>query len=443
MVEQAGMIDVTETRQDRAGMRAAPRTPGVIQVFSETIGAGFQSHELNRLSRIGRDREAEISIDDTQISRFHALLAPATGGVLVTDLGSRNGTFLDGRRLGPDEVLASPGAVLRCGGTLLRVVDDVAPFRNWTVQPGSRLVGGPSLGIVRKLLKNVARQRHAVLIEGETGTGKEVVARELHDLSATEGQYIAVNCSAIPAELVESELFGHSRGAFSGSDRHRAGLFRAAHRGTLLLDELGDLPASAQAKLLRAMELREIRPVGEDRAVPVDVRVVGATNVDLARRVEEGLFRADLFHRIAVWKIHLPPLRARMEDVPLLAAHLLGDSGLSFGVELMEKFMLASWPGNVRELRNAVTTAMAEAEENQQTQLRPEHLPPQGEGELLQPAARTDPEAAARRSRLEAALLRNQGNISHVAKELGCTRPWLYLEMKRLNIDPTLFRKRR
>ncbi|MBI5533987.1 MAG: sigma 54-interacting transcriptional regulator [Deltaproteobacteria bacterium] len=437
------MADVTETRQDRAGMRVAPPTPGVVQVFSETTGAGLIGFELARLSRIGRDKEAEVSIDDTQISRFHALLAPSTGGVIVTDLGSRNGTYLDGRRLGSEEVLAPTGSVLRCGGTLLRVVDDVGPYRAWTAQPGSRLIGGPSLGIVRKLLKNIARLRHAVLIEGETGTGKEVVARELHELSAIEGQYIAVNCSAIPAELVESELFGHSRGAFSGSDRQRPGLFRTAHRGTLLLDELGDLPASAQAKLLRAMELREIRPVGEDRAVPVDVRVIGATNVDLARRVEEGLFRADLFHRIAVWKIHLPPLRARLEDVPLLAVHLLGDSGLTLGVELMEKFMLSSWPGNVRELRNAVTTAMAEAEANGQTQLRPEHLPPRRAGEALaQPAAGDDPETAARRSKLEAALTRHQGNVSHVAKEMGCTRPWLYLEMKRLNLDPTLYRRR-
>ncbi|MBI5534824.1 MAG: sigma 54-interacting transcriptional regulator [Deltaproteobacteria bacterium] len=436
------MSDVTETRHGPGGAPAARKVMGAVLVFSENpseqVPRGF---ELAAACRIGRDTTAEIPINDTQASRLHASLTPSPGGVHVADLGSRNGTWVNGARLSSHGAFAPVGAMVRCGRSLLRIVDDVAPFEVRAPSGFESLVGGPAMGAVRELIRTIAPLPHSVLLLGETGTGKEVVAGALHAASGRRGELVSVNCGAMPAELVESELFGHARGAFSGSDRQRTGLFRAADRGTLLLDELGELPLAAQAKLLRAMEQHEVRPVGEDRPIPVDVRVIGATNVNLEQAVAKGAFRADLFHRIAVWQIPLPALRERIEDVPLLAKHFLADEPVTFSVEAMEKLMLCSWPGNVRELRNAVTTAAARARAARRSAIGVEQLP------AIRPAApaprttATDVETAALRARIETALALRDGNVSHVAKDLGCTRPWLYLTLKRLHIDAAAFRK--
>ena len=437
------MSEATETRQGPEGGAAEREVVGLVPMFSERLGPMFgPCVGLESAVRIGRDASVELAIDDSQLSRQHASVTPAARGFAVKDLGSRNGTFVGGERVGPKGMLVPVGSVVRCGRTLLRIVANVVPFRTHGFVGEGSLIGGPTVATLLDLIRSVAPLPHPVLIEGETGTGKELVARALHDASGRRGAWVAVNCGAIPSELLESELFGHARGAFSGSERARAGLFRSADHGTLLLDELGELPSAAQVTLLRAMEQREIRPVGEDRTVPVDVRVVGATNCLIERMVESGRFRADLFHRIAVWRLRVPSLRERIEDVPLLAVHFLEGAPVAFSVEVMERFALHNWPGNVRELRNVVATAAARAQSTPRTQIRIEHLPWMDAAPSPKAASSTV-EDVALRARIETALALREGNVSLVAKDLGCGRPWLYLALKRFDIDPASFRKPR
>ena len=218
-----------------------------------------------------------------------------------------------------------------------------------------------SFQAICRLIRRVAPMRSTVLIEGESGTGKELAARAIHDLSGRRGSFVPVNCGAISAELLESELFGHVRGAFTGANQAREGLFTYAEGGTLFLDEIGEMPLSMQAHLLRVLEERRIRPVGANREVPVDVRVIAATNRDLAQAVEQGRFREDLFFRLNVIGMRMPPLREHMEDLPLLVRHFVETLAPEMGVPVppigpadMARLMGYHWPGNVRELRNVI-----------------------------------------------------------------------------------------
>ncbi len=445
------MADVTETRHGPSPKRGRPDVLGLVVTYTEGVGAGQRGFPVERTVRVGRDMDVEVHLEDGQASRVHAEVSPAKGGVLVTDLQSRNGTWVDGRRVEAPSSPAPVGSILRIGKSLLFVVDDVNPFLARSTGQGptaDRIIGGPRIGALRRIVDNVAPLAEPVLIEGETGTGKEMIAESLHRASGRGGEFVPVNCAAIPSELVEAELFGHARGAFSGSDRARPGLFRAAEGGTLLLDEIGDLPLSVQAKLLRVLEGGEVRPVGEDRPVVVNVRVLAATNLSLDEMVADGRFRADLLHRIAAWRLRVPPLRERPEDIPLLSTHFLPLGVSSFSVEAMEQLAMGAWPGNVRELRNAVKTAAARAASAQSPRILPEHLgtpsmrpgrpsdapPPPGGGEEV--------EDAVLRARIETALALREGNVAQVARDLGFGRPWLYQTLKRFNIDPDSYRKR-
>jgi len=430
--------DLTDTHTAYDVLLAAERqsAPGVVVLYSAEQAACV-AFPVSGPSRIGRDPDVEIPIDDTKVSREHVRLEPTDGGVLVTDLGSRNGTFVDGEKVTRERARAPVGSTLRVGHSLLRVVADVRPYSSGE-NLDDRLVGGPSLAEVRRSIATLARSRLPVLLEGETGTGKELLARAVHDASGRDGELIAVNCAALPDHLVESELFGHARGAFSSSDRARQGLFRRANGGSLLLDEIGDLPLGAQAKLLRVLESGEVRGVGEDKASSVDVRVLSATNRDLDALVQSGGFREDLFHRVASARIVLPPLRERMEDVPALALHFCADSGLRLSVRAMERLMLQRWPGNVRELRNAVTEAIARAKALGKTAVDSEDL------NLTRPAA-SPPSSrdadAELHQRVEQLLRDHAGNVSRVARELDMRRPALYELFRRLSIDPAVYRK--
>ncbi|HEX9887434.1 MAG TPA: sigma-54 dependent transcriptional regulator, partial [Longimicrobiales bacterium] len=222
-----------------------------------------------------------------------------------------------------------------------------------------------SMTRVLEVAARVARHASPVLITGETGTGKELVARLIHRESGREGAFVPVNCGAVPETLLESEFFGYVRGAFTGADRDREGLFEAATGGTLLLDEVGELPGSLQVKLLRALQEGEVRRIGSHEVVRVDARVVSATNRDLEAEVGKGAFREDLYYRLAVIPIHLPPLRMRTEEIPELAAHLLDRHQRRLGVEVdgiaseaMELLLAYSWPGNIRELENVLERAL-------------------------------------------------------------------------------------
>ncbi len=291
-------------------------------------------------------------------------------------------------------------------------------------------------------LQRFAAQPVTVLVRGESGCGKEAVARAVHALSPrAAGPFVAVNVPAIPAALLESELFGHVRGAFTGAERDRVGLLEEAARGTIFFDEIGDLEGALQSKLLRALQDREIRRLGENRARRIDVRVVSATSRDLAREVEAGRFREDLYYRLHVAVVALPPLRERGRDVLRLARHFLEGFAREFGrgpLRLSPEAALAlsahSWPGNVRELQNAMAQAAALADAD--GVIGAAHLP-----EALRPGKARAP-AASYRCRLDAhrkgmisdALERSGGNRSVAARELGLSRQALRYLMKELQV---------
>lgn len=222
----------------------------------------------------------------------------------------------------------------------------------------------------------VASSDFNILIFGETGVGKELVARRIHHLSARKRQpLVYVNCAAIPENLIESELFGHIKGAFTGADRNRLGKFALAHEGTLFLDEIGELPLAAQSKLLRALQNNEIQPVGQDRVQHIDVRVLAATNRDLKQEVEAGRFRADLYHRLSVYPIHVPPLRERRGDVSLLAGYFLEQARRKLGIthlklaqDVLDYLIQYNWPGNVREMEHVINRAALKARASQPQQ---------------------------------------------------------------------------
>jgi two-component system, NtrC family, response regulator GlrR len=303
-------------------------------------------------------------------------------------------------------------------------------------------------GVMEEVLRQarlVAESGASVLIYSESGTGKELLARAIHRASRRRaGPFVPVNCSAIPEPLLESELFGHSKGAFTGATRDHKGLFQEAQGGTLFLDEIGDMPLAFQAKLLRALQEGEVRPVGATRAVPVDVRIISATHRDLDEALKEGQFREDLFYRLHVVRMELPPLRDRREDIPPLATHFLQEVNAGrerkiqgFSREAMEALMSASWPGNVRQLQNVVEQSAA---------LSTTDIVP---ASLVRRALRDGPGAipplSEARSRFERDYLQEllqitEGNVSNAARLAGRNRTEFYKLLRRHHLDPDAFR---
>lgn len=308
--------------------------------------------------RIGSSDRCHLPLADNTVSRNHCEISITPEGYLFKDLGSTNGSFLGDVRL--IEAYIPPGGVFTLGQSVIRfrpleeqVVVDIYPKDHF----------GPLWGRsyrmreIFHLLDKVAPTEATVLIEGETGTGKELVAEALHSHShRADGPFVVFDCGAVPKELAESELFGHEKGAFTGAVQARKGLFEAAHGGTIFFDELGELRQDLQPKLLRVIEKREVRRVGSNRAIPVDVRIIAATNRDLEAEVSAGNFREDLYHRLAVINVILPPLRERLEDLPLLAQRFYEEltGGGTLPQDVLSQMARYRWPGNVRELRNYV-----------------------------------------------------------------------------------------
>ncbi len=285
-------------------------------------------------------------------------------------------------------------------------------------------------------VRDLAVSESSVLIEAESGTGKELVARALHDTSTRAGgAFVAVDCGALPDGIVEAELFGHQRGAFTGAERASPGLFRSAHGGTLFLDEIGELPIAAQAKLLRAIQEREVRPLGASRPQPVDVRIVAATHRDLADDVRTGRFRADLFYRLRVVALSIPPLRERPEDIPVLAARFLARAAGNgrvhgFEADVIDALLAHDWPGNVRELENAIEGAAALA---RGSRIGAADLRLGGGAGARAPAPDDIPLAleAYEAACLGAALRHCGGDVSRTARLLGIGRSTLYRKLAR------------
>ncbi|HEY5921653.1 MAG TPA: sigma 54-interacting transcriptional regulator [Kofleriaceae bacterium] len=312
---------------------------------------------------VGAHASCDLVLADPQVSRKHAELAITPDGIRLKDLGSTNGTWYQGTRV--TEVVVPAGATVKFGGTPVRIAAADAP----SLPPSDRDHFGQMAGksvAMRELfavLEMASPSDATVLIEGESGTGKELAARAIHEASSRkQGTFVVVDCSAIAENLIDSHLFGHVKGAFTGADRERKGAFVEATGGTLFLDELGELPLPAQAKLLRALEAQTVQPVGADKPVKVDTRVVAATHRDLSRMVAAKEFRFDLFYRLAVVHVALPALRDRLEDLPHLIQTFYQRRGADPGPidgDNLERLRRYAWPGNVRELRNVLERAWA------------------------------------------------------------------------------------
>jgi sigma-54 dependent transcriptional regulator, acetoin dehydrogenase operon transcriptional activator AcoR len=402
---------------------------------------------------IGRDAEADICVPVSAVSRRHAELFAERGRFFVRDLGSTNGVIVDGQRV--EEAELETNSELRIGDAIFKFVEsgggDYQRYRidgtlarksERMFRGKSPLVGGFEMDLLSSALAQVATTQVSVLILGESGTGKEVAARFLHDQSGRSGDFHAINCAALPENLIESELFGYKRGAFSGADRDKIGIIQAAHRGTLLLDEIGDMPLIAQAKLLRVLQAREVVPVGATKPETVDVRVVAATHRDLSRMQKEGRFRRDLFARLNEFAVSLPPLRDRKEDLFQLVRTFLGrqgraDLGLSF--PFMAALLHHDWPYNVRELESAIKRATALAEGPLLTEL---NLPESVQEAILDYARgpRLRPSDTPSEEELRALLAEAEGNIAEVGRRLGKARMQIHRWLKKYGIEMADYR---
>src|SRR6266545_315599 len=343
---------------------AAPRRP--VRCFDLRVTSGPDAGKAfvidsNREGRIlvGQSPACGVRLADPTVSRRHAALELAGGALRITDLGSRNGTWVNGLRI--YDALLQGDETMQVGNTVL----SVAAGGNLEEAPLEQAQFGAFMGAsdeIRRLypaMARIAASNIPVIIEGETGTGKEVLAEALHDLGPrASGPFVVFDCTTIAPNLMEAALFGHERGAFTGAHAASPGLFEQADKGTLFIDEIGDLDIAPQAKLLRAIERSEVRRIGGKAWLRVDVRIIAATRRDLDREVQSGRFRDDLFFRLAVARIELPPLRRRRGDISLLAAHFwkeLGGAPSGLTGDLLKRLEDYDWPGNVRELRNAIT----------------------------------------------------------------------------------------
>jgi DNA-binding NtrC family response regulator len=374
--------------------------------------------EYGRRLVLGSGRLCDVRVSDRAVSSRHCAVCVGELGVAVEDLGSTNGLYVGSSRLG-SVVLTEEGSGFVIGRTsvTLRSSEDAEGSPAAPEIPG--LIGrSPAMRRVAEEIRRHARSRATVLLQGESGTGKDVVARALHTLSGRSGDYVPINVGAFPDSLADSELFGHRRGAYTGAVSNRSGAFELAHRGTLFLDEVAELSAAAQVKLLRVVEEGVVRPIGASQPVRVDVRVVSASWAALPARVAEGRFRVDLFHRLATVTIELPPLRRRKTDIPLLARVLLerlrddvGEKRLSGPA--LSRLLAHDWPGNVREL-SAVLYRAAMRTPGVDIQEQHVELP-----ETLSPAANAAREAPERAFEL---LDAQAGNVSAAARAAGVPR---------------------
>jgi DNA-binding NtrC family response regulator len=405
---------------------------------------GLASESISDRCSIGSNAGNDLVIDEPTVSRFHCEVLVDKRGARVRDLESKNGTLLDGNPV--VEAFLRGGSLLRLGRSVVRF--QFATERNRLLvsergEFGSLVGTSVAMRSTFALLERAAGSDATVLLEGETGTGKEGAAASLHRLGARrDGPFVVVDCSAIPENLLESELFGHEKGAFTGAAARRVGAFEEASGGTIFLDEIGELPPDLQPKLLRVLEQREVRRIGSNTALPIDVRVVAATNRDLRTEVNATRFRADLYFRLAVVRIPLPPLRARLEDLPLLVERILASLRATPEAaaplrtpEFIAQLGRAAWPSNVRELRNYLERSLVFAE--------PAPLDTAAEAPACGVEIDTSlPYEESRRRAIDeferrwvkAILHAHQGHVSRAAGAAGIDRAYLHRLMRRHGI---------
>ena len=447
-------------------------TPGFVLVYSRLAAELAPATPFaSEMTSFGREADNVLCIPEAAVSRYHGHVERRSDGCWIVDHGSTNGTLVNGVRVTMQKL--EEHDVVRIGDTLLRFaasgIHGYAAYRidgtvDETARParcgthGRLLVGGHRIDQLLEKVEKVARTELSVVITGESGTGKELLARTVHIASGRSGPLQAINCAALPANLIESELFGYRRGAFTGATHDKPGLVKAAHTGTLFLDEIGDMPFEAQAKLLRVLQERQVLPLGSTTPEPVDVRVVCATHRNLEELVLQGRFRGDLLARLREFTVELPPLRERREDLlPLVRYFLakLGRSSLRVSLPYMIGLAHYDWPYNVRELESAVKLSVALSEGQEELELA--HLPEpvrravrgHGARRAQEPRAALAvhpstpvrrPSAAPPEAMLRALLQRHGGNIAAVGRELGKERMQIHRWLKRYAIDVADYR---
>jgi hypothetical protein len=424
-----------------------PLSPGLrlslADVDEVLVGRGSDRRTWSR-----NDRQLTIGIPDAEMSRLHVKLTSGGNGWVLSDVGSKNGTLVGGQRTTRRALV--DGDLIEIGGSLLVYRDRPAPEGDL----GDRDLAEPSdvpevfrtlsLELERRVLDlvRIAPTAVPVLVVGETGTGKELVAEALHALSRRGGPFVPLNCGALPRTLVESELFGYRRGAFSGAHDDRAGLARKADGGTLFLDEVAELPDESQVALLRLLQQGEVRPIGSAETVKVNVRIIAATHQDLAARVADGRFRRDLYARLAGYEMAMPPLRERREDIGSLIATLLGRLGARPSFSLHPRAAVAlfahAYPMNVRELEQALGSAVALAAGRE---IGLENLPPSIRAAARSSQAPLRPEETELRAELVKLLRQTQGNISATARALDKAPVQIRRLCRRFRIDPLEYRR--
>jgi DNA-binding NtrC family response regulator len=421
-----------------------------------TISAGpGQGKEYicdNERLRAGTHPSNDVVLEDRTVSREHIEIAHTDKGFLLIDLASTNGTLLDGRRV--ERAYLRTGSQIRIGNTTLTFapIDEEIVLEPEREAQLSGMIGhSVRMRQIFGLIKKIAPMNVPVVIQGETGTGKELAARAIHEYSPRRrGPFLVLDCGAIPPNLIESEFFGHEKGSFTGATSARPGAFERAHGGTIFLDEMGELRLDLQPKLLRVLENREVRRVGGNDVIQVDVRVIAATNRDLPKEVAAGNFREDLYFRLSVINIQLPSLRERREDIPHLARAMLAAPEvvakhglLRIGPAAMNVLMAYAWPGNVRELTNVISHVLTFSEGEE---ILPEHLPARLRGQETQgplpfnehlsfKEAKEQLLDSFEREYVSTVLKRCAGNISQAARESGLHRKSIERLIKKYQLD--------
>ena len=436
--------DTTETHRSMQLRDNPEASPSILWVHPEY-------GQITRPARrcvVGRAATCDVQLKGVKISREHAEIARNGTTLSVRDLGSRNGLYVNGMRC--ESAILQEGDMVRLGewvGFLMTGLTTDVCFSE--LAPG--LFSGPRLAGVLEPARMLAQCGVPLVIQGATGTGKECVARALHAWSGRSGEYVAVNCAAIPGQLAESELFGHDKGAFTGAERARLGIFRAADRGTLLLDEFLELSARTQAKLLRVLEERTVQPLGDGRAYPVDVLLLAATQQPLADMVQSGQLRSDLVARLGVCTLCLPSLACRREDIAPLFVHFTRDragAGPAVSSELIEWLCQQPWEQNVRELEwfaRAMVTLHSHV-----ACLTLDHLPASRRGGAAASAEASDHAVVTRRrppiddgvlyEQLLRVLTDNGGVVRRAAEELGITRQKAYRLLEKQGVPLEMLR---
>jgi transcriptional regulator with GAF, ATPase, and Fis domain len=422
----------------------------------ELVEVGGKKHRFDATTvRIGAGPGNDLILDRPTVSSVHAELWATTRGLRLRDLGSTNGTTVGGVRV--FDALVEDGATITVGDVALTLrmgKDTVAQPLSEKTEMNGAVGASPAMRAVFSRLERVGKTDATVLIHGETGTGKEVIAWSLYEASRRKDQpFVVVDCGSIARTLIESELFGHEKGSFTGADKRRIGAFERAQGGTLFLDELGELELELQPKLLRALERREVQRLGGDKPINVDVRILAATHRDLRTMVARGEFREDLYYRLAVVTLELPPLRDRREDIPLLVDHFLKGLGVDRGAlpeGTIERFVEHDWPGNARELKNAVERAVvlgetkllgsARAAPSSSSSSSPPSGSTPGGSFVIDPSQPYKDQKAAVIADFEERYARllmkvHQGNVSAAARVAGIDRMSLHKILDRYGLD--------